>query len=102
MAEWHHRLNGHEFEQALGDSEGQGSLARCSPWGHKESDTTERLNNNTSFKAEARPSASSRAVGLGIVCLCAYGYLSMCVAQEKGFLLSTHHFLIKVKFPFKC
>ena len=37
---------GHEFEQTLGDSEGQGSLACCSPWGHKELDTTERLNNN--------------------------------------------------------
>ena len=42
----HYWLNGHEFEQALGDSEGQGSLACCSPWGLKESDTTERLNNN--------------------------------------------------------
>ena len=39
----HHQLNGHEFEQALGVSDGQGSLAHCSPWGHKESDTTERL-----------------------------------------------------------
>ena len=39
MVGWHHRLNGHEFEQALGDGEGQGSLASCSPWGHKESDT---------------------------------------------------------------
>ena len=38
----HHGLNGDESEQALGDSEGQGRLARCSPWGHKESDTTER------------------------------------------------------------
>ena len=47
-AGWHHRLNGHEFEQALGDSEGQGCLVCCSPWGHKESDTTERLNNNSS------------------------------------------------------
>ena len=46
MVRWHHRLNGHEFEQTLGDGEGQGSLACCSPWGHKESDTTERLNNN--------------------------------------------------------
>ena len=36
----HHQLNGHEFEQALRDSEGQGSLACCSPWGFKESDTT--------------------------------------------------------------
>ena len=42
---WHHRLNGHEFEQTLGDGEGQGSLVCCSPWGGKESDTTERLNN---------------------------------------------------------
>ena len=43
MVGWHHRLN--EFEQALGDG-GQGSLVCCSPWGRKESDTTERLNNN--------------------------------------------------------
>ena len=35
MIGWHHRLNGHEFEQALGVSDGQGSLACCSPWGHK-------------------------------------------------------------------
>ena len=49
MVRWHHRLNGHEFEQALGDSEGQGSLACCSPWGYKELDTTERLNNNGSL-----------------------------------------------------
>jgi len=42
---WHHRVNGHEFEQALGDGEGKGSLVCCSPWGRKESDMTERLNN---------------------------------------------------------
>ena len=46
MVGWHHQLNGHEFEQTLGDGEGQGSLVCCSPWGHKESDTTERLNSN--------------------------------------------------------
>ena len=46
MVGWHHRLNAHEFEQTQGDSEGPGSLAGCSPWGHKESDTTQRLNNN--------------------------------------------------------
>ena len=46
MVGWHHRLNGHEFEQAPGDLKGQGSLLCCSPWGRKESDTTERLNNN--------------------------------------------------------
>ena len=42
MVGWHHGLNGHEFEQALRDGEGQGSLACCSPWGHKELDTTEQ------------------------------------------------------------
>ena len=46
MVGWHHRLDGHEFAQALGDGEGQGSLACCSPWGHKESETTERLSKN--------------------------------------------------------
>ena len=40
----HHQLNGHEFEQTPGVGDGQGSLACYSPWGHKESDTTERLN----------------------------------------------------------
>ena len=45
---WHHWLNGYEFGQTLGDGEGQGSLACCSPWGGKESDTTEQLNNNSS------------------------------------------------------
>ena len=46
MVGWHHRLNGHEFEQTLEDSEGQGSLACCSPWGCKELDTAEQLNND--------------------------------------------------------
>ena len=46
MVGWNHPLNGHEFEQTPGDSEGQGSLVCCSPWGHKESDMTERPNNN--------------------------------------------------------
>ena len=46
MFGWHHWLNGHESEQTTGDSEGQESLVCCSLWGHKESDTIERLNNN--------------------------------------------------------
>ena len=45
MVGWHHQLNGHEFEQALGDGEGQGSLVCCSAWGCKELRRTERLNN---------------------------------------------------------
>ena len=44
MVGWHHRLNGHEFEQAPGVGNGQESLACCSPWGCKESDMTELLN----------------------------------------------------------
>ena len=43
---WHHQLNGHEFGQTPEDGEGQGSLVCCSPWGCKESDMTERLNNS--------------------------------------------------------
>ena len=48
--------NGHEFEQTLGDGEGQGSLVCFSPWGHKESDTTEQLNNSLEV--------------LDVVCMC--------------------------------
>ena len=47
MVRWHHLLSGHESEQTLGDSDGQGRLACCTPWGRKESDTTERLNNKS-------------------------------------------------------
>ena len=46
MVGWHHQLNGHEFEEAPGYGEGQGSLMCCSPWGCKELDTAERLNSN--------------------------------------------------------
>ena len=64
MVGWHHRLNGPEFEQAPGDVEGWGSLAWCSPWGHKESDMTEGLDNDfvtvfprilSSLKSEMMP-----------------------------------------------
>ena len=53
MAEWHHRLNGHEFEQTLGDGEGQGGLVCCSPWCRKELYKTGRLNNSNNNKGEA-------------------------------------------------
>ena len=49
MVGWHHQLHGHEFEQALGDGEGQQSLACCSPWGRKELDMTERLKNSNNI-----------------------------------------------------
>ena len=46
MVGWHHLLDGHEFEQAPGVGDGPGGLVCCSPWGHKELDMTEQLNNN--------------------------------------------------------
>ena len=54
MVGWHHRLSWHEFEQALGDSERQGSLACCSAWGHKELDMTELLNSNNNESKDHR------------------------------------------------
>ena len=61
MVGWHHRLNGHEFEQTLGDGEGQESLTCCSPWGHRESDMTDCWNSNNSHSE----TSSSAAVVLG-------------------------------------
>ena len=62
MVGWHHQLNGHEFEQAPGDGEGQGSLVSCSPRGCRESDTSVQLNNSN----------------------------SLCRREEKWLILSTH------------
>ena len=47
---WLHQLSRHEFERSPGDSEGQVSTSCCSPWGHKELDMTDRLNNNNMYK----------------------------------------------------
>ena len=63
MVGWHHWLNGHEFEQALGDGEGQRILACCRPWGCKESDMTEWLNNKDLW---------SRSAGKHTWCDCHY------------------------------
>ena len=52
MVGWHHQHNGHEFEQTLGDGDGQGSLASRSPWVLKESDMTEQLNNNKQYESQ--------------------------------------------------
>ena len=49
MIGWHHQLNGHEFEQILGDNEGQGRLVCCSPQGCKELETTQQGNNHNRF-----------------------------------------------------
>ena len=54
MVGWHRQLNGREFEHTLGDGEGQGSLACCSPCSSKESDMTEQLNSNNNPNSELR------------------------------------------------
>ena len=59
MVGWHHRLNGHGFGWTPGVGDGQGGLACCGPWGHRELDTTERLNNN-SEEAEAADGDTGR------------------------------------------
>ena len=52
MVGWHHQFNGHELGQILGDSKGQGSLACCRLWSHKESDMTWQLKNNSFINVE--------------------------------------------------
>ena len=64
-AGWHHWLNGHEFEQALGDCDGQGSLERCSPWGQKELDRTERVNSQGYQPSDDRPGATGNWARFG-------------------------------------
>ena len=63
MIGWHHQLNGYEFEQTLGDSEGWKNLVCCSSWGHKELDMTWQLNNNT--VSSQRSEIHSDWIGLG-------------------------------------
>ena len=65
MVGWHHQLNGHEFEQTLGDSEGQGSLAYCSPWDCRELDTTEQLNSKYKLNVSQHVHCSSVKLGWG-------------------------------------
>ena len=61
MVEWHHRLDGHEFEETPGVGDGQGGLVCCSPWGGKVSDTTERLNWPKSWGRARKPGEPPRA-----------------------------------------
>ena len=64
MIGWHHQFDGHKFEQAPGDDEGQGSLACCSPRGCKESDTTERLDNNIEHSMQKQQNTHSFQVNM--------------------------------------
>ena len=65
MVGWHHRFYGHEFEQALGVGDRQGSLACCSPWGRKELYATEQLNRNYSDRYEVIIDMISISLGCG-------------------------------------
>ena len=67
MAGWHHRCNGHELGQTIGDGEGQRGLACCSPWGSKESDMTGQPNNNNSIIFTLSLSTSCIPVSLSLV-----------------------------------
>ena len=79
MAGWHHQLNGHEFEQTPGDGEGQGSLACCSPWGHKELDTTERLNNSKDVGPDHIPDEAPSQIN-------AYSFLIKCSNPRTSYI----------------
>ena len=68
MVRWHHQHNGHEFEQTPGDSEGQGSLACHTPWGHKELDTTLRLKNNNPWPLLSKDKSFLRNTGEDNIC----------------------------------
>ena len=75
MVGWHHWLNGHEFEQAPGDNEGQGSLMCCSPWGRKELNMTEQLKNNSSAGDTSSIPGSGRSTAGGSANLLQYSCL---------------------------
>ena len=87
MVEWHHWLDGHGFEQALGVGDGQGSLACSSPWGRKESDMTEQLN----WTQPDEEPASSQMTG-GPQVNCGLAFVSL-IKRKWGYLLPPRSFL---------
>ena len=96
---WHHRINGHEFEQAPGDGEGQGSLACYTPQGCKESDTTDGLNNNL-WAWESR--AALHKVSLVVKCRCNFHQLLCRLIKQSVTLKPLRiigHFLLQI--PYK-
>ena len=80
MVGWHHQINGHKFEQASGDGEGQGSLC-CSPWDRKESDTTQQLNDKCVC-----------------VCVCVCITESLCCTAEINTTCKSTILQLKIKF----
>ena len=82
MVGWHHWLNGHEFEQALEDGEGQGGLMCCSPWSHKESDTTERLDSSSIWAPRVHPRPRQALDSLSVL-LSPSITVSLCLLQRR-------------------
>ena len=82
MVGWYHQLNGHEFDQALGDGEGQGSLTCCSPWDCKELDTTEWLNYNN--KVHLGYQENYYLCLISFVKYCNHPLDNKCLSQTKG------------------
>ena len=80
MVGWHHQPDGHEFEQAPGVGDGQGGLVGCSPWGRKESDTTERLFHLVHFRIFLGPRVGFvDPQGLENSKTCSLSYLKCCL-----------------------
>ena len=78
MVGWHHWLKGREFEQTVGDGEGQRSLVCCSPWDGKELDVTEQLNSSKEKRWLMRPSCIAQAVLCSIQCCILYSVDQLC------------------------
>ena len=85
MVGWCHRLEGRESEQAPGDSEGQGRLACCSPWDHKESDTPEQLSNSNNY-FQKRSEASK-----GFLCSHSFHWVHSVRPGRVELLVEGHH-----------
>ena len=92
MVGWHYQLNGHEFEQAPGDSEGQGSPVCCSLWGGKESDMTEPLSNNNRNAEEqgGLPATADTPVHRESFLPCCSQHFMDLVARTSGELYQIH------------
>ena len=88
---WHHWLSGHEFEQTLGDGEGQGSLACCSPWGCKEDwKTTNEMTTNISDKCYSLQSTLTFIVSYLTIIWSGHGCFLILLVREMTFRLMTH------------
>ena len=84
MVGWHRWLNGPKFEQTLGDSEGQGSLACCSPCGHKELDMTEWLNATVITEAYQNRSNQNRSIKASVSYICEFSGHVSCICEFSG------------------